>query len=78
MVLEDREMNVDSYKILNYDFPRLELELTVGSGTYIRSIGYWLGQTFGLGGILTSLRRTSIGEYDLNQMKLENIGEELK
>jgi tRNA pseudouridine55 synthase len=70
-------MKVIWYKILDYNFPELKLELNVGSGTYIRSIGYRLGQEFGLGGVLTSLRRTSIGEFDLERMELEKIGDEL-
>jgi tRNA U55 pseudouridine synthase TruB len=43
----------------------------VGSGTYIRSIGYWLGQEFGLWGILTSLRRISLGEWSLESLNFD-------
>lgn len=63
-------MKVQKYEILKYDFPILQLKLDVGSGTYIRSIAYWLGKELGLGGTLIQLRRTSIGERDIN--KLEN------
>jgi tRNA pseudouridine55 synthase len=59
-VEESKEMKIYSYKIINYEFPLLELEVDVGSGTYIRSIAHRLGEQFGLGGILTSLRRTKI------------------
>lgn len=66
------EMSVKEWKIISYIFPKLELELTVWSGTYIRSIAYWLGQELGMWGILTQLRRTGIGacslkDYDLWQ-----------
>jgi tRNA U55 pseudouridine synthase TruB len=37
----------------------------VGSGTYIRSLGYWLGKQFGLWGTLTMLRRTKVGELSV-------------
>lgn len=73
-IIEDKEMKVLWYKILDYTFPELELALEVWSGTYIRSIGYWLWQEFGLGGILTSLRRTSIGDIAIENLKLEKIG----
>ena len=45
-ISEKRVMKVQSFEILEYVFPLLRLRLAVGSGTYIRSIGYWLGQEF--------------------------------
>jgi len=60
-------MKIQSFEILDYSFPELRLRLAVGSGTYIRSIGYRLGQESGLGGILTSLRRISLGEWHLEE-----------
>ncbi len=72
-IIENKEMKVLSYKILEYNFPTLKISLEVWSGTYIRSIGYWLWQELGLGGILTSLRRISIWNYDLQQMSLNEI-----
>lgn len=76
ILTENRVMKVFENKVVSYDFPLLKLTLHVGSGTYIRSIGYWLGQEFWLGGILTQLRRTSIWKFNLNDMKLEKIGDE--
>jgi len=69
-VNESREMVVNSYEIISYDFPVLKIKLDVGSWTYIRSIGYRLGQEFGLGGILTRLRRTTIGAVDIKSLTL--------
>lgn len=68
----EKPMEIFSYQILEYEFPYLSLSLEVGSGTYIRSIAYWLGQKFGLAGALVALERSSIGEY-----QLKNIGPEL-
>lgn len=76
ILTETRIMKTFETKILSYGFPLLQLELHVWSGTYIRSIWYWLGQEFWLGWILTQLRRTAIGKFNLNEMKLENIGDE--
>ena len=45
-ISETRVMKIQSFEILEYAFPLLRLRLAVGSGTYIRSIGYWLGQEF--------------------------------
>lgn len=66
-------MTVHGYKILDYDFPHLTLRLHVGSGTYIRSIAHRLGTQFNLGGTLTMLRRISIGDYSLDQIKNPSI-----
>lgn len=62
---ETRIMKVFDYTIISYEFPVLKLQVHVGSGTYIRSIAHWLGKQFWLGWILTQLRRTSIGTYEL-------------
>ena len=61
----EKEMKINSYEILNYDFPKLTLRLNVWSWTYIRSIGYWLGQQLGLWWTLTKLHRESIGNISL-------------
>jgi tRNA pseudouridine55 synthase len=41
---ENKVMKIQTYEILSYDFPLLQLKLAVGSGTYIRSIAYRLGK----------------------------------
>ncbi|UFX83175.1 hypothetical protein [Candidatus Absconditicoccus praedator] len=58
-------MKFYDYKILSYDFPKLKIQIEVGSGTYIRSVAYWMGLQFGLGGALSGLQRTKIGEFSL-------------
>lgn len=63
----EKVMKVNNFKILKYEFPVLELELDVWSGTYIRSIGHWLGKEFELGGTLTYLHRTTIGPFATNE-----------
>ncbi len=65
---ENKIMKTNSYEIISYDFPLLQVKIDVGSGTYIRSIAYWLGQQFGIGGTLIQLRRTSIGERDMDKL----------
>ncbi|MFZ2150814.1 MAG: hypothetical protein WAZ12_00640 [Candidatus Absconditicoccaceae bacterium] len=71
--LSYRDMKIYGFKILEYNFPILKIGLDVGSGTYIRSIAYWLGQQFGLGGILTNLRRTQIGEWNINKIGMQGV-----
>ena len=65
---ENKIMKVQKYEILTYDFPLLQLRLDVGSGTYIRSISYRLGKDLWMGWTLIQLRRTSIGNRDIDSI----------
>lgn len=65
---ENKVMKIQKYEILKYDFPLLQIKIDVGSGTYIRSIAYRLGKELWLGWTLIQLRRTSIGDRDIDQL----------
>jgi tRNA pseudouridine55 synthase len=76
---ENRVMKINSYQILDYNFPLLKVKLDVWSWTYIRSIAYWLGQQLWLGGILSALRRTSVGNFEIEKMEMKVLeGSDLK
>ena len=77
-IFMDVPMTIHNYKIIDYTFPELKIELHVGSGTYIRSIAYRLGQKLGTGWILTALRRTSIENYKLTDYTLDKKAGEWK
>lgn len=48
-------------------------EVVCSKGTYIRSLAFDLGKTLGCGGFLSSLRRTAIGEYTIeNALSIED------
>jgi len=57
----------------------LEVAVTVSSGTYVRALARDLGEALGVGGHLTALRRTRIGNVTLADAKplaaLEDIGQ---
>lgn len=82
IIEENKVMKVQKYEILKYEFPILQIKVDVGSGTYIRSIAYRLGQQLGMGGTLIQLRRMSIGDRDIATIKnrevLENECKEKK
>lgn len=67
VTLRARPVRVDSIERLAYDWPRLDVRITCGKGTYIRSIARDLGKQLGTGGHLTSLRRTASGGYRVEQ-----------
>lgn len=47
------------------DFVDVDIDVTCSSGTYIRAIARDLGRTLEVGGHLTALRRTAVGELTL-------------
>lgn len=48
------------------DLVDLDVEVDCSSGTYIRALARDLGDALGVGGHLTSLRRTRVGRFDLS------------
>ena len=60
-----REIEIYAIEILDYSFPTLKIRCHVSSGTYVRTLGTKLGT----GAYLTALRRTKIGEHDVEDAK---------
>lgn len=60
--------------IKRYQFPELEFEADVGSGTYIRQLSYDLLKNLGVESYLKSLIRLAVGKIDLTQAcRLDNF-----
>jgi tRNA pseudouridine55 synthase len=54
----------------------LDVDVACSSGTYIRALARDLGRALGVGGHLTALRRTAVGEFTLAEaVTLEDLGE---
>ena len=66
MTIHPKKRTVYDYDILSYTWPALEIEITVSSGTYIRSIARDLGIFLETGGYLEKLERLSIGHMNLD------------
>ena len=61
--LASREVQVYELEVVDYDYPRLALRVRCGSGTYVRSLGRDLAESLGTGGVMSSLVRTAIGSF---------------
>lgn len=61
--LAPRTVQVYKLEILHYAWPLLRLRIDCGRGTYIRAIARDLGESLGVGGHLTELRRTQVGRF---------------
>lgn len=60
---EPREVEIYDFSILKIAMPDIYFRIICSRGTYIRAIANDLGNNLGCGGILSSLRRTAIGDY---------------
>jgi tRNA pseudouridine55 synthase len=60
-----RSISIDAIDILSYDWPKLQLIIRCGKGTYIRSLARDIGIALKTGGYLTGLIRTKVGPYTI-------------
>lgn len=75
--LEARPVTISEIEILDYKWPQLSVRIACGKGTYIRSIARNLGKELGVGGYLSALQRTRVGEYKIDDtVTIGEAGEE--
>ncbi len=68
------EVEVHHIKILKIDLPFIDVEIKCSKGTYIRSLARDIGEKLGTGAYLASLRRTAIGDYNVeNALTVNDI-----
>jgi tRNA pseudouridine55 synthase len=63
--LSARTVVVHSIDLVRYEYPRLELEVACGAGTYIRAIARDIGDKLGTGGYCAKLIRTRVGPFGI-------------
>jgi tRNA pseudouridine55 synthase len=61
--LAARPVTVHTIALETYEWPFASVRIACGKGTYIRSIARDVGSSLGVGGMLTALRRTRVGEW---------------
>ena len=66
VVLAPRQVRIAAITILRYAWPELDLEIACGPGTYIRSLAHDIGVALHVGGYLTALERTRVGDFTKN------------
>ena len=65
--LSAKETVVQSLEVLDYQFPKLTLELTVQTGFYVRAFARDLAKIWGGGAYCESIIRCSIGDFLLSE-----------
>jgi len=69
-----RKVHIYNIEVLDYAWPFLKIRTEVSSGTYIRTLGEDIGAKLGTGAYVTSLRRTKIGKYSVDDaVKLDEF-----
>ena len=63
--LKPVEVSIHKFEITNIDLPEVSFRVVCSKGTYIRSLAHDFGKHLGCGAYLSSLCRTRIGNYKL-------------
>ncbi len=61
-----RKVSIYNFKIEKINLPNISFEIECSKGTYIRVVANDFGLKTSYGGYLSKLRRTQIGDYDVN------------
>ena len=72
--LEPREIFIKEFEIREIDLPKVHFRVVCSTGTYIRSLANDFGKQLDCGAYLSSLCRTRIGEFKLeNALSIEEF-----
>ena len=64
--VKSRTVEIHEFEITKIQLPEVHFRVRCGKGTYIRSIAHDFGKVLNNGAYLSTLRRTHIGEHDIN------------
>lgn len=64
--MKSRPTTIHYLNNIEIDLPIVRFTVGCAKGTYIRSLAHDIGQELGVGAYLTNLRRTKIGDYDVD------------
>ena len=64
--LAARKIEIFTFEITRIDLPQVDFRVVCSKGTYIRSLAHDFGRALGSGAHLSCLRRTKIGDFNVN------------
>jgi tRNA pseudouridine55 synthase len=64
--VEARKINIEEFEITRVELPEIDFRVVVSKGTYIRSLAFDFGKRIDSGGYLSALRRTKIGDFNVD------------
>jgi len=72
--IKPRAIHISEFEITKIDNLEVQFKVVCSKGTYIRSLAHDFGKSLQSGGHLSSLRRTKIGDFDVNSAQsIENF-----
>ena len=76
--VDPRKVNIISFEITQINLPNIEFKVVCSTGTYIRSLVKDFGEALGVGAYMSSLRRTKIGDFNINEaIQWEDLKKEI-
>lgn len=77
--IKSRKIEILEFEITRIALPEVDFRVVCSKGTYIRSLAHDFGKAVGSGAYLSKLRRTKIGDFNVNnattpQMFKERLG----
>jgi len=76
--VDPRPVTIHSFTITNIELPKVYFKVLCSTGTYIRSLANDFGVALGTGAYLSSLCRTAIGNFSINDAySIENFEAEI-
>lgn len=77
--IASRKTTIHEFEITRIEMPEVDFRILCSKGTYIRSMAYDFGKALQSGAHLTALRRTKIGEYNVeNAVTIEEMVEMIR
>lgn len=72
--IKARTVTISEFEITNINLPKVDFRVVCSKGTYIRSLAYDFGKALNSGAHLSTLRRTKIGDFSVeNATSIENF-----
>ena len=76
---EGIEVNIRSFELTQKAIPKVDFKVICSKGTYIRSLANDYGKALNSGAHLSALRRTRIGEFNIEQaISIEDFEKQIK
>lgn len=74
VTLAPRTVRIHTIHLINYVYPMVDIDVSVSSGTYIRSLARDIGRALGTYGHIVALRRTTLDRWTENDaVALESL-----
>ena len=71
-----RPVTIYNIELRDFALPKCDIDLVCSKGTYVRQLADDIGEDLGCGACITSLRRTSVGSFVINNaIQLESLNE---